>query len=576
MLKTDIDQSKPLYYDGFSDSGGHAFICDGYQSNDYFHFNWGWGGSDNGYFTVDALNTGAGNFNNWQSVIHSISPNEEDLVLTENIPDIILSEPSLVIDLSDHFESIGGYNITYSIVENSNNNAVTTSIVNNNLTLTKGSENGLSTIRVIANTATEQHFDLFDIKVMDQKPLAGFGNTYNFAGTSFVDIGNSTELNDMNLLSISAWVKLNELGKSHSVISKNSSTNSGWYFNINSINKIKFLVKAESGSSRKLYSLSTLPADEWIHLAGTYDGNDLKIYINGELNRESHFDDYQEIQQDENVNLFLGKSVSYYLDGNLDDVRLWNKGLSQIEVLEAMSSSLDGNDTELYGYWKIDENFGNTVNDISNFNNDGSIQGVNNYNWLSSQNEIAPLRFCSSNVVFSSFLLGDNSDDITFELVDNASGQAVLNDAETGEFSFTPSGSTSLEEFSYKIIEGNVSSEEIKVLVDNDLVGIEDNYELRITNYELKQNYPNPFNPVTKINYRLPVNTMHASSLQSAKIVVYNAAGQMVWSSPITPHSSQFTGSVLFDGSKFNSGVYYYSLVVDGKSMSTKAMILIK
>ena len=102
---------------------------------------------------------------------------------------------------------------------------------------------------------------------------------------------------------------------------------------------------------------------------------------------------------------------------------------------------------------------------------------------------------------------------------------------------------------------------------------IGDNYELAITNYELKQNYPNPFNPVTKISYRLPEKTMHASSLRLAEIVVYNAMGQMVWSSnPSTLNPNTCT----FDGSKFNSGVYYYSLVVDGKNMDSKAMLLIK
>ena len=104
----------------------------------------------------------------------------------------------------------------------------------------------------------------------------------------------------------------------------------------------------------------------------------------------------------------------------------------------------------------------------------------------------------------------------------------------------------------------------------NHNVGIDnDNYELAITNYELKQNYPNPFNPVTKISYGLAVNSDH----QIAEIVVYNAMGQEVWSSkPLSLNTNHCT----FDGSKFNSGVYYYSLIVDGKKMDTKAMILIK
>ena len=97
-------------------------------------------------------------------------------------------------------------------------------------------------------------------------------------------------------------------------------------------------------------------------------------------------------------------------------------------------------------------------------------------------------------------------------------------------------------------------------------------YELSIMNYELKQNYPNPFNPVTRINY----TSASLSVNQSAEIVVHNSLGQQVWSSPIMHHALRVTGSILFDGSKFNSGIYYYSLVVDGKRLSTKSMVLIK
>lgn len=53
LLKSNIDQQIPLYYSGQSSQGGHAFICDGYDMDDLFHFNWGWGGASNGYFLID-------------------------------------------------------------------------------------------------------------------------------------------------------------------------------------------------------------------------------------------------------------------------------------------------------------------------------------------------------------------------------------------------------------------------------------------------------------------------------------------------------------------------------------------
>ena len=53
MLKGYLNQRIPIYYSGQSSDGGHAFICDGYDVDDLFHFNWGWGGSGNNYFVID-------------------------------------------------------------------------------------------------------------------------------------------------------------------------------------------------------------------------------------------------------------------------------------------------------------------------------------------------------------------------------------------------------------------------------------------------------------------------------------------------------------------------------------------
>lgn len=51
--------------------GGHAFICDGFDEP-YFHVNWGWGGSHNGYFTLSAMNPGPYSFNSEQAAIIGI------------------------------------------------------------------------------------------------------------------------------------------------------------------------------------------------------------------------------------------------------------------------------------------------------------------------------------------------------------------------------------------------------------------------------------------------------------------------------------------------------------------------
>lgn len=55
LLKTEFDLGRPVYYSGQSNEGGHAFVCDGYDENDLMHYNWGWGGSNDGWFAVDAI-----------------------------------------------------------------------------------------------------------------------------------------------------------------------------------------------------------------------------------------------------------------------------------------------------------------------------------------------------------------------------------------------------------------------------------------------------------------------------------------------------------------------------------------
>ncbi|NCA86628.1 MAG: T9SS type A sorting domain-containing protein [Clostridia bacterium] len=52
LLKGQIDAGQPMYYSGFSNSGGHAFVCDGYDDANLFHFNFGWSGSSNGFYTL--------------------------------------------------------------------------------------------------------------------------------------------------------------------------------------------------------------------------------------------------------------------------------------------------------------------------------------------------------------------------------------------------------------------------------------------------------------------------------------------------------------------------------------------
>ena len=79
LIRDELDAGRPIYYAGQSNSGGHAFVIDGYNRDNLFHLNWGWGGRSDGYFAVSALNpsaTGGAGYNSGQEAIMGIQPDQ--------------------------------------------------------------------------------------------------------------------------------------------------------------------------------------------------------------------------------------------------------------------------------------------------------------------------------------------------------------------------------------------------------------------------------------------------------------------------------------------------------------------
>ena len=84
MLKNDLNLGRPIWYCGSGSGGGHAFVFDGYNNNNYFHVNWGWGGFCDEYYTINNLNPGPGGigsgsngiYNDGQGAVFGIRPSE--------------------------------------------------------------------------------------------------------------------------------------------------------------------------------------------------------------------------------------------------------------------------------------------------------------------------------------------------------------------------------------------------------------------------------------------------------------------------------------------------------------------
>lgn len=84
LIYDELAAHRPVVYNGNSSGGGHAFVIDGYDKDNYFHVNWGWSGENDGYFLLAGLdpanNTGSGastttdGYNFWQGAVVGIQP----------------------------------------------------------------------------------------------------------------------------------------------------------------------------------------------------------------------------------------------------------------------------------------------------------------------------------------------------------------------------------------------------------------------------------------------------------------------------------------------------------------------
>ena len=81
LIYNELANGRPVHYSGRGTSGGHAFVCDGYDGDGYYHFNWGWGGYCDGNFLLSDLTppgfgigSNGGGFNDKQGAIFGAKP----------------------------------------------------------------------------------------------------------------------------------------------------------------------------------------------------------------------------------------------------------------------------------------------------------------------------------------------------------------------------------------------------------------------------------------------------------------------------------------------------------------------
>lgn len=125
------------------------------------------------------------------------------------------------------------------------------------------------------------------------------------------------------------------------------------------------LATGSNGIWPSLTSTTNIALNTWIHIAITYSGTEIKMYVNGVLDATGPV---AAPMVASNQSLCIGEGSMWKdrrFTGKMSDLRLWNVVRTQAQIAASMSSSLVGTETGLVANWKMNEGTGNTITDAT-------------------------------------------------------------------------------------------------------------------------------------------------------------------------------------------------------------------
>ncbi|UCG48421.1 MAG: lamin tail domain-containing protein, partial [Phycisphaerales bacterium] len=137
-------------------------------------------------------------------------------------------------------------------------------------------------------------------------------------------------------VTVEAWVRLEgPTGASYPILTQHLPTYKGYYLHVNG-NKPSFSLVAGRPSPSAI-SPNAIESGQWHHIAGTNDGSNIKIYVNGQLKATA--DSAGANGVDYSATIGLDDRSSTYFEGLIDDVRIYNRALSEEELQQSPANT---------------------------------------------------------------------------------------------------------------------------------------------------------------------------------------------------------------------------------------------
>ncbi len=198
------------------------------------------------------------------------------------------------------------------------------------------------------------------------------GNSLNFDGVDDEVVLPHHTLYTDAINTISFWTKIGSGNDSDMILDLGKNVSQNWWVSTTANGSGKG-IKIGIGGAEFPVVFSENP-DDWHYVAFTYNSSDLNVYLDGELQGSIPATMTKGVQD-----LLIGKGndiADSNFNGFFDDFRIYNRQLSQTEIIRTMNATVPSNAEGLVAYWKLDEGIGSKIFDLAENQLDGKITGA--------------------------------------------------------------------------------------------------------------------------------------------------------------------------------------------------------
>lgn len=198
-----------------------------------------------------------------------------------------------------------------------------------------------------------------------------------------VEIGTHPDHKIAREITVEAWVRVASQKTWAGLVSRvfdTGSTESGYGLLLDGASGVHFALKVPGQAFQYLSSgTDSVPPSEWHHVAGTWDGKTMRVYVDGaeRATRDMPADTIEYIvDQTLRMGAYADDDEKYFFHGQLGEVRLWSVALDAETLRRRMNARLTGAEDGLVGHWPVDEGRGDTTRDASRGGHAGAIAGA--------------------------------------------------------------------------------------------------------------------------------------------------------------------------------------------------------